>query len=143
VSAAVIDSSIALSWCFEDESSEESDRWFDFVRDKGAVVPALWHLEVGNVLLQAERRGRITAADAKNRLDLISDLPIAVDTETMARAWNDILVLARMEKLTTYDATYLELAIRKGLPLLTKDGELAEAAARRGVRRDVDLLRNP
>jgi predicted nucleic acid-binding protein len=133
VSALVIDSSAALSWCFEDEASPASDAFFERVRDQGAVVPGLWHLEVANVLLQAEKRGRITAADIAMRLELIAQLPIATDNETTARAWHEILGLARTEGLTTYDATYLELAIRRGLPLQTKDEALIAAAKRIGV----------
>ena len=133
MSAPVIDSSAALSWCFEDEASPESDALFEQVRDQGAVVPGLWHLEVANVLLQAERRGRITTADVTMRLELIADLPIATDNETTARAWLEILALARAEGLTTYDATYLELAIRRGFPLMTKDAGLIAAAGRSGV----------
>jgi predicted nucleic acid-binding protein len=133
VSALVIDSSVALSWCFEDEASPESDALFERVRDQGAVVPALWHLEVANVLLQAEKRGRIATGDVTLRLELIAELPITTDNETTARAWREILALARAEGLTTYDATYLELAIRRGLPLQTKDEALIGAAKRSGV----------
>lgn len=134
MSAVVIDTSIALSWCFEDEASPETDELFERVRDEGAVVPGLWHLELGNVLLQAERRGRITPKDVGVRLDLIAELPIVTDQETTARAWREILTMARADRLTTYDATYLELAVRRGLPLLTKDGELVRAAKRIGVQ---------
>jgi predicted nucleic acid-binding protein len=133
VSALVIDSSAALTWCFEDEASPRSDALFVQVRDQGAVVPGLWHLEVANVLLQAERRGRIAAADVAMRLELMAELPIDTDNETTAREWREILALARAEGLTTYDAVYLELAIRRGLPLLTKDKALIAAAARTGV----------
>ena len=133
MSALVIDSSAALSWCFEDEASPGSDALFEQVRDQGAVVPGLWHLEVANVLLQAEKRGRITAADVAIRLELIAELPITTDDETIARAWREILALARAEGLTTYDATYLELAIRRGLPLVTRDEALIAAAKRSGV----------
>ena len=133
MSDLVIDSSAALSWCFEDEASPESDALFEQVRDQGAVVPGLWHLEVANVLLQAERRGRITTGDVTMRLELIADLPIATDNETTARAWREILALARAEGLTTYDATYLELAIRRGFPLMTRDAALIAAAGRSGV----------
>ena len=133
MNAVVIDSSIALTWCFEDEASPETDTLFERVRDDGAIVPGLWRLELGNVLLQAEKRGRIGAGDVATRLDLVADLPISVDQETTARAWREILAMARAEGLTTYDATYLELAMRLGLPLLTKDAELARAAKRRGV----------
>jgi len=133
LSACVIDASIALSWCFEDEATPETDRLFECVRDEGAVVPGLWHLELGNVLLQAEKRKRITMEDVATRLRLISVLPIRIDPETSAKAWQDTLSLARVEGLTIYDAAYLELAIRSGLPLLTKDEQLAQAARRRGV----------
>jgi predicted nucleic acid-binding protein len=133
VSAVVIDSSVALSWCFEDEASPRSDALFEQVRDQGAVVPGLWHLEVANVLLQAEKRGRITTADVTMRLDLIAELPIMTDNETTARAWREIMALARAQGLTTYDAAYLELAIRRGLPLQTKDEALITAAERTGV----------
>jgi predicted nucleic acid-binding protein len=121
---------MALTWCFEDEASPETDRLFERVRDDGAVVPGLWHLELGNVLLQAERRGRISTGDVKTRLDLMAELPITVDQETTARAWREVLTLARAQRLTTYDATYLELAARRGLSLLTKDYALAQAAIR-------------
>jgi len=133
VTALVIDSSAALSWCFEDEASPETDALFERVRDLGAVVPGLWHLEVANVLLQAEKRGRITAGDVTMRLDLIAALPITTDSETTARAWREILALARAQGLTTYDAAYLELAIRRGLPLQTKDEALIGAAKRCNV----------
>ena len=76
MSALVVDSSAALSWCFEDEASPESDLLFERVRDRGAVVPGLWHLEVANVLLQTERRGRIATGDVATRLELIAQLPI-------------------------------------------------------------------
>ena len=133
MSALVIDSSVALTWCFEDEASARSDALLEQVRDEGAVVPGLWHLEVANVLLQAEKRGRITPADIAVRLELIAQLPIDTDRQTTARAWREILALARAEGLTTYDAAYLELAIRRGLPLLTKDQALIAAAQRTGV----------
>jgi len=133
MNALVIDSSVALGWCFEDEASPRFDALLEQIRDEGAVVPGLWHLEVADVLLQAEKRGRITAADMALRLELIAELPIGTDNETTARAWREILAVAAAEGLTTYDAAYLELAIRRGLPLLTKDQALIAAAQRTGV----------
>ena len=130
---AVVDSSIALTWCFEDEATSETDALFERVRDDGAVVPGLWHLELGNLLLQAEKRGRISAHDIAARLDLIAELPISVDRETSHRAWRETLAAARGERLTVYDAAYLELAERRRLPLMTLDRDLAAAAIRRGV----------
>ena len=133
MSAVIINLSIALTWCFEDEASPETDMLLEQVRDDGAIVPGLWHLELSNVLLQAEQRGRIGTGDVAIRLALIAELPILVDQRRLTRAWREILTLARTEGLTTYDVTYLELAVRRGLPLLTKDHELArdEAAGRR------------
>ncbi len=133
MSGVVVDTSIALTWCFDDAASPDTDALFERVRDDGAIVPGLWHLELGNVLLQAEKRGRITAGDVATRLDLITELPISVDQETTARAWREVLTLARTQGLTTHDATYLELAVRRGLPLLTRDRALADAAKRLGV----------
>jgi predicted nucleic acid-binding protein len=133
LSAPVIDASLALTWCFEDEASPETDRLLDRVRDEGAIVPALWRLELSNLLLQAEKRGRISAHNIEQRLNLIAELPIIVDPETNARAWRDILDLARKEGLTTYDAAYLELALRRRVPLLTLNSELTDAAKRQGV----------
>lgn len=129
----VVDCSVAVSWCFEDEASEAADALLLRIRDDGAVVPSLWHLEIANVLIQAARRRRITPDDAGARLRLMAALPIATDAETATRAWRDTLALARTEGLTAYDAAYLELAIRRHLPLATRDKALAEAARRRGV----------
>ncbi len=131
--SVVIDSSMALTWCFEDEASPQSDVIFERVRDDGAVVPALWHLELANVLLQAKKRGRIALGDVATRLKLISELPITTDHETPMRAWREVIVLARTENLTAYDAAYLELAIRRSLPLSTRDDALIAAARRVGV----------
>lgn len=133
MSGLVLDCSVAVSWCFEDEASPETDALLERVRDGGALVPALWHLELGNVLVQAERRKRLTAANTTTRLELIADLPIVTDDETPTRALREVLTLARAEGLTTYDAAYLELAMRKGLPLATKDRTLRDAAKRAGV----------
>lgn len=133
MSGVVLDCSVALSWCFEDEAAEETDALLERVRDEGAVVPALWHLELGNILLQAERRGRIHAADVTTRLTLLGDLPILTDGETSVRALRETLLLARTEMLTTYDAAYLEVSLRRGLPLATKDHDLRAAAHRMGI----------
>jgi predicted nucleic acid-binding protein len=132
--SVVIDASVALAWCFEDEASPETDNIAEQIRDHGAHVPSLWHLEVANVLLQAEKRGRITSADAVLRLELIGSLPIVTDMDTANRAWREIVTLARSHKLTTYDAAYLELAARRGLPLASRDADLVAAARTMGVK---------
>jgi predicted nucleic acid-binding protein len=130
----VLDCSIAVAWCFEDEASDICDALLERVRDEGASVPSLWHLELGNVMVQAERRGRIMSADVSTRLELIGDLPIVTDDETPQRALHEVLALARAENLTTYDAAYLELAIRRGLPLATNDKRLRNAGINTGVQ---------
>jgi predicted nucleic acid-binding protein len=133
MTAIVLDSSVALSWCFEDEASPEMDAIYERVRDEGGIVPSLWHVEVGNVLVQAEKRGRISAAALAARLESLAQLPIGIDIEAPTRAWGAIVFLARTEGLTTYDATYLDLAMRLGLPLATNDRALADAARRAAV----------
>jgi len=129
----VIDASLALAWCFGDEKSPAADKAIDQVRDEGALVPSLWRLEVANVLFAAERRGRIDRADLERRLNLLSALAITTDTETDSRAWTDTFTLARTQRLTFYDAAYLELAMRHGAELATLDHDLAQAARRMGV----------
>jgi predicted nucleic acid-binding protein len=97
-------------------------------------VPSLWHLELGNVMMQAERQGRISSADVSTSLVLIGDLPIVTDDETPQRALHEVLALARAENLTTYDAAYFELAIRRGLPLATNDKRLRNAGTNTGIK---------
>jgi predicted nucleic acid-binding protein len=133
LTACVIDASITAAWCFQDEASSSTDALFRTIRDQGALVPTLWHLELANALLQAEKRKRIAVADMIARLDLISVFPILVDAETSTRAWRETLILARTERLTTYDAAYLELALRTGLPLASLDAALIRAAKRLGT----------
>ena len=129
----VVDCSVAVAWCIDDEASPETDAVLDRVRDEGALVPALWHLELANVLLQAERRGRLSVRDVAARLALLDAMPIVTDGSLPGRVRGDVLALARAERLTAYDAAYLELAIRTGADLATKDAALAKAARRAGV----------
>jgi predicted nucleic acid-binding protein len=129
----VIGASVALSWCFDDEATAETDAIAPEIARTGAFVPSHFHLEISNILLDAERRGRIAIADVTQRLELISKLPLEVDHQTSSRAADQILALARAEKLTVHDAAYLELAIRKGSTLASKDRQLAAAARHVGV----------
>lgn len=133
MSAIVVDASVVLAWCFDDEASPETDALLDEVSTEGAVVPGLWHLELANVLLRAEQQGRAIPEGIAARLEYIGRLPIATDGETAGRAWRETLALARAERLTAYDAAYLELAVRRGLRLATRDRALADAAKRVGV----------
>lgn len=129
----VVDASIALTWIFSDERSPNTDAIFRRVGIEGAQVSAIFHIEVGNVVIQAEKRNRISAAYAAERLGIIEALPITVDWETTKAAWRQTLELSRAEALTLYDASYLELALRLGANLATLDSALAKAALRRGL----------
>ena len=129
----VLDCSVTMAWCFDDEATPCTDGVRDGLVDARAIVPSLWPLEVGNVLLVAERRNRLRKADATRFLALLQALPITVDQGTSQRALREILNLAREQELSSYDAAYLELAIREGLALATLDDRLKEAAARVGV----------
>ena len=134
MSGLVLDSSIAASWCISDESNSKADALLLRVRNHGATVPALWHWEIANVLAMAERRGRAVASDVTLSLELLAALPIEIDGECASRAWRDTLSLARQHKLTVYDATYLELAMRLGVELGTNDNALRAAASAAGVK---------
>jgi len=134
MSGFVLDCSVAAAWFLEDESTKKTDALLNLLTDGSAHVPNLWHLELGNVLVQAEKRGRITAAQISIVLELIGGLPITTDSETDSRAFREILTLARTENLSTYDAAYLELAMRRGLPLATLDKALLRAARRVKVK---------
>jgi predicted nucleic acid-binding protein len=98
-----------------------------------AFVPSIWPLEVANALWVGERRKRCTQADTLAWTGFLQSLPIIVDEETARRAWGEVLALARLESLSVYDATYLELALRLELPLATLDSKLSAAAGRIGV----------
>jgi predicted nucleic acid-binding protein len=130
----VIDASVALSWCFPEERSSYGDKVLLALRSKKAIVPSLWRIELANALLVGERRGRLTPANRASFLDLLLDLPVSMDPETADRIFNDTLSLARTYGLSAYDATYLELAMRLGLPLATLDQQLKKAAQKAGVR---------
>lgn len=126
----VLDASVTIAWALAGEvRSEEARALVDRVADEAAVVPALWRLEVGNALLSAERRNRIKPERVDAVWRQLNELPIEIDAETNARAWSGTAALARRHGLTLYDASYLELAARRSLPLATFDGPLARAAA--------------
>lgn len=129
----VLDASLALAWCFPDEKAPYPQAVLESLADTQALVPSLWHLEVGNALLAGERRQRCTPADTQKWLSFLRSLPLTVDEETSTRAWNDVLGLARSHNLTVYDAAYLELAARRSLPLASLDDRLKSAATVVGV----------
>jgi len=130
----VLDASIALSWCFADEANPLSNALLEKLETEIAYVPELWPLELGNILVSAARKKRITYAKIAEFLALLENTNIQIDKETSGRAFHEILALAHAEKLTTYDAAYLELAMRLGLPLASKDNQLCDTAARLGLK---------
>jgi predicted nucleic acid-binding protein len=128
----VVDTSIAMAWCFEDEATQATDAVLNRLRDDHAVVPAIWPLEVANVLLVAERRGRLSEAQASRFLELLAQLPINVDDSPTDMA--GIVATGRRHTLSSYDASYLQLAERLGAALATLDKTLAKAASKAGVQ---------
>lgn len=131
--AFVLDCSLTVAWFFQDETDRYAQAVEDSLPTVRAIVPSLWPLEVANALLAGERRKRATEAKVTTFLGLLTALPISVDDQTASRAWPASLHLARTHRLSVYDAAYLELAIRRGLPLATLDATLAAAANAAGV----------
>jgi predicted nucleic acid-binding protein len=130
----VVDSSATLAWVYSEETTEAISEVLDRLTDRGAWAPALWKLEVANVLEMNVRRGRHSAAFRDAALADLAVLPIGIDAETDRQAWGAAtLRLAARHRLTMYDAAYLELAQRRGLPLATLDKELRDAATAEGV----------
>ena len=129
----VLDCSVTMAWCFDDEATPYTDGVRDSLADGRAIVPTLWPIEVANATIVGERRKRLDEARSSRFLALLNGLPIEIDSETAARAWIDTMHLARAHNLSAYDATYLELAIRLGLPLACLDGKLKAAAQAAGV----------
>lgn len=130
----VLDASVTLAWCFPEERSRFTEAVLDLLADGGeAIAPAIWPFEVANALLAGERRKRVTVAQLTSMLQGIADLPIAVDPVQIDHAFQAVLLLARQMQLTEYDAAYLELALRLGLPLATLDLRLQQAARSAGI----------
>jgi predicted nucleic acid-binding protein len=124
----VVDNSIVMSWCFKDEASQYADTVLEHLCEAIAFVPSVWPLEVVNVLLIAERRKRLSEADSVRFMTLLSQLPIIVEYERSERIMGNLLALARASNLSSYEASYLDLSMRKGLPLATLDTRLIGAA---------------
>jgi predicted nucleic acid-binding protein len=129
----VLDSSATIARLWEDETTPAIRRLFELVRDHGAWVPSVWRLEVANALEMDVRRGRHPAEFRDGAFPDLALLPIRVDSETDLRAWGATAHLAAEHRLTLYDAAYLELAIRRKIPLATLDRQLRHAAANERV----------
>lgn len=132
--AFVVDCSIAMAWLFNDEATPKTGALLNRLTTETALVPAWWFIEVTNVLAMAERKGRITPAQSDAFVADIDKLGIERDDEAPARAFTRILALCRTHRLTSYDAIYLDLAVRCNLPLATLDVDLRKTAKKLGVR---------
>lgn len=130
----VIDASVTVAWCFEAEKTPYTEEILKRIyRGAEAIVPSLWSFEVVNALLQAERRKRITAAQATVFLKQLENVNLTIDSAPLPRVFEWIFLEARQQNLTAYDAAYLELALRRDLPLATLDDNLKRAAKDLGV----------
>jgi predicted nucleic acid-binding protein len=129
----VLDGSATLAWIYPDETTDAILAVFDQVIHKGAFVPDLWRTEIANSLTQGMRRSRFTMKERSESLADLAGLGIVTDNRTGKHIWSDTLELADRNRLTVYDATYLELALRRSLPLATLDDELRKAAQQEGV----------
>ena len=129
----VLDGSLALAWCFNDEADPCVDAVAARFPATRATVPAIWPLEIANVVLMGELRRRSTEGQTAKWLGYHSCFPIFVEDGTSERAWGEVLRLARAHRLSAYDGAYLELALRRGLPLATLDEKLNAAALAAGV----------
>lgn len=137
----VIDCSLTMAWCFEDESNEFTDSILESLQTSVAIVPSIWSLEVANVLLIARKHKRISEMQSASFIDALSALPIVVDQSTAARSMHSIFILAGNVDLTIYDAAYLELAIREKIPLLTLNKGLIKAAKKLNIPVEISKLK--
>jgi len=124
----VVDNSVVMVWCFEDETSDYADKVLESLANTVAIVPAIWTLEVVNTLLVAERRQRLSESKSAQFIQLLRTVSIQVVQEPFHHISDDIVTLAREQRLSSYDAAYLDLAKREAVPLATLDASLRRAA---------------
>jgi predicted nucleic acid-binding protein len=132
--AFVVDCSIAMAWLFNDEATPKTEALLTRLVTETALVPAWWFIEITNVLAMAERKGRITPAQSDAFIAGLGKLGIERDDEAPNRAFTYLLTLCRRHRLTSYDAIYLDLAVRRNLPLATLDDDLRKAAKKLDIR---------
>ena len=132
--AFVVDASTAFAWAHADQASAYTAAILESLENgASAHAPSLWRLELANILLVANRRKKMTVLECEAALAFFENLPIAIDLETSSMAFGKTSDLAREHSLSAYDACYLELAVRKKLPLATRDESLIKAAKRSGI----------
>ena len=130
MSAFVLDASVAADWLLEDEADPIAATALGLLKREGAIVPDLWHFEMRNTLLVAERRGRLASDEVEERVDAIKTLPVSTDEEPNLDA---AFALAREYGLSFYDAIYLELATRREVEIATLDAALVRTAVAEGL----------
>jgi predicted nucleic acid-binding protein len=130
----VVDCSVAMAWLFHDEATPKTAALLNRLATETALVPGWWFIEITNVLAMTERRGRITPTQSDAFIADLGKLGIERDDEAPDRAFTHLLALCRTHRLTSYDAVYLDLAVRRNLPLATLDEHLRKPAKKLGVR---------
>lgn len=134
IGAFVVDASVAVAWVHPAQSTTQTDAMLEAVGQGAALeVPALWPLEVANALIVLVRRRKLIESERRMGLGFLRGLPFRVDDEMASLAFSRLSELAATYQLSVYDATYLELAMRRNLPLGCKDGPLRKVARRAGV----------
>ena len=131
--AFVLDCSIAMAWLFHDEATAKTAALLNRLVTETALVPAWWFVEVTNVLAIAERKGRTTSTQSDSFIADLGKLGIERDDDAPERAFTHLLALCRTHRLTSYDTIYLDVAIRRSLPLATLDDDLRKIAKKLGI----------
>jgi len=134
----VLDNSVTMRWFFGDGKPQElayAGKVLDAMKQYNAIVPATWGLEVANIIAKAEAKNLVTEARSEAFLEMLEGVDIEVDAATFAHSLSHTLQLARRYQLSSYDASYLELALRLGAPLATLDENLQKAAKKAGVKK--------
>lgn len=131
--AFILDCSVTMAWCFEDEASAYADSVLFSLKQNKAFVPFLWKIEVSNVLLMAERKNRITEAGMIHFIRVLDELPIDIAPDSQFINMKDLVLLGRLHHLTSYDTSYLHAALSLGLPIATLDHNLIDSAQQAGA----------
>lgn len=129
----VIDASVALAWCFPDEASDYADEVLVALDGQAILVPALWAIEITNAVLEAERRKRIKQPEIRQFAALLNELTVVMDSPSLLETMSNLLPLAREYGLSAYDASYLDVAMRRGAALATLDSNLQNAGRKAGI----------
>ena len=133
MTGVVIDASVALAWCFPDEASAYADRILVALEGHAVLVPALWSVEITNAVLVAERRKRVKQPEIRRFVELLDALTVIIDSQAITESMSNILTIAREYGLSAYDAAYLDVAARHGVPLATLDSALQRACRKAGI----------